>query len=91
MAAKATKKPFSTIRRRPSGLRRISFFPRIRAALTDETRQAIIRLKCQTPDDLHIMGIDYCRAVMADGVRTLPEMLAWHAAHRTDGIVEWMP
>lgn len=64
---------------------------RIRAALTDETRQAIIRLKCQTPDDLHIMGIDYCRAVMADGVRTLPEMLAWHAAHRTDGIVEWMP
>lgn len=64
---------------------------RIRAALTDETRQAIIRLKCQPPDDLHIMGIDYCRAVMADGVCTLPEMLAWHAAHRTDGIVEWMP
>ncbi len=64
---------------------------RILATLTDETRQVIIRLKCQTPDDLHIMGIDYCRAVLADGVRTLPEMLAWHAAHRTDGIVEWMP
>ena len=64
---------------------------RIRSALTDETRQAIIRLKCQTPDDLHIMGIDYCRAVMGDGVRTLPEMLAWHAAHRTDGISTWMP
>ena len=42
-------------------------------------------------NDAGISHIDYCRAVMADGVRTLPEMLAWHAAHRTDGIVEWMP
>ncbi len=64
---------------------------RIRSALTDETREAIIRLKCQTPETMHIMGIDYCRAVMVYGVRTLPEMLAWHETHRTDGISEWMP
>ncbi|MDE7450608.1 MAG: phosphoglycerate mutase family protein, partial [Alistipes sp.] len=43
---------------------------RIATALTDERREAILRLKFETPDDLKIMGIEYYQAVIRDGVRT---------------------
>ena len=35
---------------------------RIKAALTDETRPAILRLKHDTPADEHIMGMEYKNA-----------------------------
>ncbi|MDE5636569.1 MAG: phosphoglycerate mutase family protein, partial [Alistipes sp.] len=64
---------------------------RIAAALTDRTRTAILRLKYLTPDDEHIMGVEYYQAVLRDGVRTWDEFVAWRAAHPVTGIVEWMP
>ena len=64
---------------------------RIAAALTDERREAILRLKFETPDELKIMGIEYYQAVIRDGIRTWEEFEAWRATHPADGIVEWMP
>ena len=64
---------------------------RISAALTDETRLAILRLKFETSATEHVPGIAYCMAVLRDGVRTRSEFEAWRAAHPLTGIAEWMP
>ncbi|MDE5708818.1 MAG: phosphoglycerate mutase family protein [Alistipes sp.] len=64
---------------------------RIRAVLVPETREAILRLKGETPDDEHLPGILYYMAVIRDGVRTMSEFRRWLAANPRTGIVEWMP
>lgn len=64
---------------------------RIKAALTDETRLAILRLKAETPDNEHIMGVEYYQAVLKYGVRTMPEFIEWRNAHPVNGILEWTP
>ena len=46
---------------------------RITAVLTDETRQAILKLKYETPDTAKIMGVEYYQAVIQYGVRTYAE------------------
>ena len=43
------------------------------------------------PDEVKIMGIEYYRAVLGDGVRTYAEFEAWRAANPVEGILEWMP
>lgn len=64
---------------------------RIKAALTDETRLAILRLKAETPEDVHIMGVEYYQAVLRGGVRTMADFIRWRLEHPVTGIVEWMP
>ena len=64
---------------------------RIAAALTDETRRAILQLKYETPDTERIPGIAYCMAVLRDGVRTYGEFSAWRKRHPLTGIVARMP
>ena len=64
---------------------------RIAAVLTPETREAILRLKWETPDGDKIPGIAYYRAVLEDGVRSYPEFTTWLREHPAEGIVEWMP
>lgn len=64
---------------------------RISALLTEETRQAILRLKYETPETEKIMGIVYYQAVIQDGVRTYAEFREWLKQHPTDGVIEWMP
>lgn len=64
---------------------------RIKAALTDETRLAILRLKAEAPEDVHIMGVEYYQAVLRGGVRTLADFIRWRQEHPVTGIVEWMP
>ena len=64
---------------------------RIKAVLTPETRRTILELKYLTPDDEHIMGIEYYQAVIAEGVRSYPEFIQWRRNHPADGIVEWCP
>ncbi len=63
----------------------------IRAALTPETRTAILRLKYETPAEEKIMGIEYYQAVLEGGVRTLAEFRRWRAAHPVTGINLWKP
>ncbi len=64
---------------------------RITAALTPESRQAILHLKYETPDDTKIPGIAYYQAVLRDGVRSYAEFTMWLRAHPIEGIIEWMP
>ncbi len=64
---------------------------RISAVLTDETRQAILRLKYETPETEKIMGVEYYLAVIRDGVRTYREFMRWRTEHPACGIIEWMP
>lgn len=64
---------------------------RVRAALTDDTRLTILRLKHETPADEHIMGIEYYQAVIRDGIKTMPELRQWRSRHPATGIIEWMP
>lgn len=64
---------------------------RISAALTDETKQAILKLKYETPDTEKIMGVEYYQAVIRDGVRSYPEFEEWRKMHPVAGVVEWMP
>lgn len=64
---------------------------RISALLTEEIRQAILRLKYETPDTDKIMGIIYYQAVIQGGVRTYAEFTEWLKCNPTDGIIEWMP
>ena len=45
---------------------------RIKAVLTPETRRTIQELKYLTPDNEHIMGIEYYQAEISDNVRTYP-------------------
>ncbi len=64
---------------------------RIKAVLTPETRRTILELKYQTPDNEHIMGIEYYQAVIADGVRSYPEFMEWRKTHPANGIISWCP
>ena len=64
---------------------------RIKAVLTPETRRAILELKYLTPEAEHIAGIEYYRAVLADGVRTYAEFSAWRKTHPVTGIDLWCP
>ena len=64
---------------------------RIKAVLTPETRRTILELKYLTPDDEHIMGIEYYQAVIADNVRTYPDFIRWRKAHPVTNIVYWCP
>ena len=64
---------------------------RIKEILTPETRRAILELKYLTPDNEHIMGIEYYQAVIADGIRSYPEFIQWRKNHSANGIVSWCP
>ena len=64
---------------------------RISAALTDRTRETVLRLKYETPDAEKIPGVAYYQAVLRDGVRSYPEFVAWLKEHPVEGVVEWMP
>ena len=64
---------------------------RISAVLTPETRETILRLKYETPDNLKVMGVEYYEAVIRDGVRTYSQFMEWRRNHPVEGIVEWMP
>ena len=62
---------------------------KIIAAMTEEQRKTILRLKFETPDELKISGIEYYQAVIQDGVQTPADLLRWRQTHRFDGIIEW--
>lgn len=64
---------------------------RIAAVLTPETREAVLRLKYETPDTVKIPGIAYYRAVLEGGVRDAAAFEAWMEKHPVEGIVTWIP
>lgn len=67
------------------------FAERLSAVLTDETRQAILRLKYETPETEKIKGVEYYQAVIRDGVRSYEELMEWREQHPEPDIIGWMP
>ncbi|MEI3037865.1 MAG: hypothetical protein V8T90_02220 [Victivallales bacterium] len=64
---------------------------RICECMTPEQKLTILRLKNETPESDTVMGIEYCQAVIRDGVRSFAEFAAWRKANPANGIVPWMP
>ena len=64
---------------------------RIVEQLTPEIRETILKLKYDTPDDEEIHGVEYYEAVIADGVKTLPQMRQWIKSRRSKPFYYWMP
>ena len=64
---------------------------RIKTVLTPEKRRTILKLKYETPENLHIMGIEYYQAVIADGITSYAEFLEWRKQHPVTGIITWCP
>lgn len=61
------------------------------SALTPETRNAILRIKYDMPDNERATGIEIYRAVLEGGVRSYPEFAVWRKKHPFTGTLEWMP
>ncbi len=64
---------------------------RIIEQLTPETRLTVLTLKNETPEDVKIMGIEYCQAVLRDGIRTYAEFTEWRKSHPPEELINWMP
>lgn len=65
---------------------------RIKAGLTPQLRELILKLKYTTPDDIKISGVEYYEAVIEYGVSTLDELYAWVEKRRaTPASGYWMP
>ena len=62
---------------------------KIKAQMTEEQKETILKLKFETPDDIKISGIEYYKAVIQDGVKTFDELLLWKKNHQFSGIIEW--
>lgn len=67
------------------------FADRLCRRLDDGTRDTILRLKYETPENEGIHGVEYYRAVLEGGVRTLEGLRRWRAAHPLEGVDLWMP
>ncbi len=61
----------------------------IKAAMSEEMRQTIIRLKFETPDNFKIAGIEYYKAVIQDGITNFDDFLKWRKSHNFKGIIKW--
>lgn len=65
---------------------------RIKAALTPETRRAILAIKDGLPEGDKVPGIEIYQAVLRDGVRDLGAFQTWRQSRpAVEGIIGWMP
>lgn len=63
----------------------------IKNKVTEEQKDAILKLKFATPEGEKIMGIEYYQAVIRDGIRDYPSLQKWRKERPADRIIEWMP
>lgn len=64
---------------------------RISMVLTQETREAILRIKNEIPNDRKVASILIYQAVIESGVRNVEEFRQWKKQNPNDGIIEWIP
>lgn len=64
---------------------------RINEIMTEEQKEAILRLKYDTPDTEKIIGVEYYKAVIQDGVRSFEEFMKWRKQYPLEGILMWIP
>ncbi|BBO83382.1 nucleotidyltransferase domain-containing protein [Desulfosarcina ovata] len=64
---------------------------RISKVLTNETREAILRIKNAIPIDKKVMSILIYQSVIEGGVRSLEAFWRWMEQNPNEGIVTWVP
>lgn len=64
---------------------------RIVAVMTPEQRNAILRLKFETPEGKDYHGVEYYEAVIADGITSVPDFEKWVTEHRKKAQYYWIP
>lgn len=64
---------------------------RICEVLTPETRLTILTLKNDTPEEHKIMGVEYYKAVIQDGIKTYDDLLEWKKDQPNNRIINWIP
>jgi hypothetical protein len=64
---------------------------RISKVLTQETRDAILRIKSSIPINEKVMGIQIYKAVIEDGIRDFDSFLRWKERNYNNGIITWIP
>lgn len=62
---------------------------KIKAVMTEEQKQTILKLKFETPENIKISGMEYYKAVIQDNVTDMDELLEWREKHHFSGIIEW--
>ena len=60
-------------------------------ALTPPLRRRILALKEQCPDDLNICGLEYYKAVIADGVESWSQFMTWRGNNPPEAWTNWRP
>lgn len=64
---------------------------RISKVLTQETREAILRIKNAIPIDRKVMSIRIYQAVIEDGIRNIEAFWRWKEQNPNGGIIKWVP
>lgn len=64
---------------------------RIKAVMTPEQRNLILKLKFETTPGCDFHGVEYYEAVIADGVKNIEELKEWVTAHRLKAPYYWIP
>lgn len=62
---------------------------KIKAQMTEEQKDTILKLKFETPENIKISGMEYYKAVIQDNVKNIDELLEWQKKHPFSGIIEW--
>ncbi len=64
---------------------------RIAAVMTEDQRNAILRLKFEASDSHDFHGVEYYEAVIAHGITTVDGLSKWVADHRKQKPYYWIP
>ena len=64
---------------------------RIIETMTENQRNAILRLKFETPSNEEIRGVEYYEAVIADKVESHEQLRMWVKEHRKKPLYYWIP
>jgi hypothetical protein len=64
---------------------------RISKVLTQETREAILRIKNAIPIDRKVMSIQIYQAVIEDGIRNIETFWRWKEQYPNNSIITWVP
>lgn len=60
-------------------------------SLTPETREAILQIKFDTPNDIKIPSIEIYQAVLSNKIRSYKEFIQWRESNSLVNTIQWLP
>lgn len=64
---------------------------RLILSLTEETRNIILKLKYETPENKKITSVEYYKAVIEDGIKTYHDFMEWRKINSSKALMLWLP